>query len=88
MTVSDIDPCLFYKINSNELEGIQVAQLHDACGGENKEFESLEADKSKSVKTKPKTNVFPIKFNGLAIDKLIGKKGFVTHQPDYCDTVK
>ena len=53
-----------------------------------KEFESLKAYKSKCFESKPETTVFPIKFNGLWTDKLIGKRGFVTHQLDYCHTAK
>lgn len=53
MTSSSLDPDLFFKTETNGLDGIQDTQVDDACGGGSNDFTVLEADKSKSFTSKP-----------------------------------
>ncbi len=86
MSASALDPCLFYKTNTQGLEGIQVTQVDDTCGGGNETFAALEAEKSLLFNCKPRTTDFPMKFNGLWIERF-QKNGYLTHQNDYGESV-
>ena len=53
MKVKAIDPCLFYKIGKNEIDGLQVTQVDDTCGRGSSDFSILESDMSKTFNFKP-----------------------------------
>ncbi len=50
MQPSVLDPCLFYKLNSNCFSGIQFTQLHDTLVGGTEAFGALEEETSKNVR--------------------------------------
>ncbi len=64
-----------------------MTQVDDTCGGGNKDFSSLEADKSKAFNCKPRNTTFPMKFNGIWIEKS-KLEGYETHQYDYCQSIE
>ncbi len=86
MKPSLLDPCLFYKLNDTELQGIQVTQVDDTLGGGTVEFGKLEEEKSK-FECKPRTTTLPFLFNGLWIDKH-HSGGYIIHENDYCSSSK
>lgn len=67
MSVSSLDPYLFYKRDSGKLDDVQVSQVDDTCGGDITEFAALEELKSKELNAKIRTTSFPMKFNGMWI---------------------
>ena len=83
MKSTPMDPCFFYKRDSNKLVGVQVTQVDDTCGGGSDDFSSLETEKAQSFKSKPKNTELPMKFNGIWIESN-GNKGYKIHQNDYC----
>ena len=82
MGVTALDPCFFFKHGPQGLEGIQITQVDDTCGGGNNDFSILESKQAQKFNSKPRTSEMPIKFNGSWIDKL-DNNNFIIHQKDY-----
>lgn len=82
MKSSALDPCLFYKHIDGKLEGIQVTQVDDTVGTGTERFSKLEIEKSSKFECKPRTESFPMKFNGMILEK--SGNGYVINQHEYC----
>ena len=87
MKASALDPCFFYKIGPNGIEGLQVTQVNDTCGGRSSDFSVLVATKAKQFSSKPRSSRLPLKFNGLWINKF-GEDGYQMHENNYAEQVE
>ncbi len=87
MAFPAIDPFLFYKRGIDGLEEIQVTQVEDTCGVRSEKFSMLEIAKFKAFNSTPRILTFPLKFNGLWIDKT-RSNGYSTDQFDYFTSIK
>ena len=80
-----LDPCFFYKHGENGLEGLQVTQVDDTCGGGTNNFSSLESTAAKKFESNPRVSKLPIKFNGMWIDRVNDETHI--HQKDYGEKI-
>ena len=86
MSVTALDPCLFYKHNDKGFKGLQITQVDDTCGGGTNYFSILECSAARKFKSNPRTSAMPLKFNGLWIDRK--EEDIVIYQTDYCDKIE
>ena len=64
------------------MEGLQVTQVDDTCGGVSSDFFVLETAKAKQFSSKPQNSWLPLKFNDLWINQF-GDEWYLMHQNDH-----
>jgi len=87
MKPTALDPCFFYKHDKDQLHGIQVTQVDDTLGSGIASFSNMEITKSKKFECKPRSQLLPMKFNGIWIEEC-KNGGYKIHQNDYCASIK
>ena len=78
MKVTDLDPYFFYKRGSKGLDGMQIMQVDDTCGGGTNEFSILETVASKKFKRNSRISELPLKFNDMQIEQV--RDDFIIYQ--------
>ena len=78
----NLDHCFFYKFGPCGLDGVQLTQVDDTCGGGSSDFSALESEKGAIFNCKTRSSSLPIKFNGIWIDSA-DESVFKVHQNDY-----
>ena len=67
---SVLDPCLFYRKDKNQLQGIVGTLVDDTLAAGNEEFSLEEENRSHLFDVKPRDTDFPFKFGGYNINEL------------------
>jgi len=95
MNTSVLDPCLFFKTEKTNdggdtLIGMQGVLVDDTLGTGNKVFLEEEERASKKFETKPRCDLYPMKFNGITIEKHLvhGQRTYRLSQEEYSSAIQ